>query len=235
MSVMDRKYINVLNCNDNCVAVQSTNGKGYLFEAGTLDEPFIIPIPSEEIVYINSVSKAFKNGVLRFEEDVAPEVYAELGIHNAENLLIREKIDEMILDPTIDAMKKIVGITDSSQIERIRGRYYNMLNNGVDVSLKVGKVITERYKEIVAGKLHSEIVVSPAEKVSDSEKQIKDLQDRIAKYDAMIEKLLSRLDAADNNESASAPVENEQPMPADDEVAKKPTRAKKARTDKSGK
>lgn len=51
----------------------------------------------------------------------------------------------------------------------------------------------------------------------------------------MIEKLLSRLDAADNNESASAPVENEQPMPADDEVAKKPTRAKKARTDKSGK
>ena len=73
MSVMDKKYINVLNCEENVVIVPTTNGRCYTFEPGSLDEPCVLPIPSEEVRYINSISKCFKNGVLRFENDEAIE------------------------------------------------------------------------------------------------------------------------------------------------------------------
>ena len=64
-SVMEKKFIDVLNCDDNVVAISSLNGKGYTFEPGSVEEPCVIPIPPEEIMYMNSTCSAFKNGVLR--------------------------------------------------------------------------------------------------------------------------------------------------------------------------
>ena len=59
MSVMDKKYINVLNCEENVVIAPTTNGRCYTFETGSLEEPCVLPIPSEEVRYMNSVSKCF--------------------------------------------------------------------------------------------------------------------------------------------------------------------------------
>lgn len=49
-SVMEKKFIDVLNCDDNVVTISSLNGKGYTFEPGSVEEPCVIPIPPEEIM-----------------------------------------------------------------------------------------------------------------------------------------------------------------------------------------
>ena len=48
-SVMEKKFIDVLNCDDNVVTISSLNGNGYTFEPGSVEEPCVIPIPPEEI------------------------------------------------------------------------------------------------------------------------------------------------------------------------------------------
>lgn len=48
-SVMEKKFIDVLNCDDNVVTISSLNGKGYTFEPGSVEEPCVIPIPPEKL------------------------------------------------------------------------------------------------------------------------------------------------------------------------------------------
>lgn len=232
MSVMDKKYINVLNCEENVVIVPTTGGRCYTFETGSLEEPCVLPIPSEEIRYMNSVSKCFKNGVLRFEADESAEIYEELGIRDPDSILFMEKIDEMLQNPTTEYMERIVKITEPAQFERIRGRFYFLTNNGIDIPMKVGRIVETRYKEIVAGKLHSDIVVTPV-KTSDADKErIKELEERSKMYDDTIAMLMARLNALEGKQgAASTSVESEKAVeePKAEEAATKPRRGRTAK------
>lgn len=238
MSVMDKKYINVLNCEENVVIVPTTNGRCYTFEPGSLEEPCVLPIPSEEVRYMNSVSKCFKNGVLRFEEDEAIEIYEELGIRDPDSILFVEKIDEMLQVPNADYMTRILNITESSQFERVRGRYYFLTNNGIDIQMKVGKLVEARYKEIVAGKLHTSLSVLPTTNESEVDKaRIKELEERSKSTDAMLAQLLAKISALESkNKSADSPVEDTQPIETVPAVAEvKPKRGRTAKKAESGK
>ena len=62
MSVMDKKYINVLNCEENVVIAPTTNGRCYTFETGSLEDPCVLPLPTEEVRYMNSVSQCWYQG-----------------------------------------------------------------------------------------------------------------------------------------------------------------------------
>lgn len=232
MSVMDKKYINVLNCEENVVIAPTTNGRCYTFETGSLEEPCVLPIPSEEVRYMNSVSKCFKNGVLRFEADEATEIYEELGIRDPESILFMEKIDEMLQNPTTEYMERIVAIKEPSQFERVRGRFYFLTNNGIDIPMKVGKVVEARYKELVAGKLHSDIMINPVQNTNEVDKaRIKELEDRSKAYDDTIAALMARLAALeDKAETAETPKEDDNPVatPATAPVQKRGRPAKKA-------
>lgn len=166
-SVMEKKFIDVLNCDDNVVTISSLNGKGYAFEPGSVEDPCVIPIPPEEIQYMNSVCNAFKNGVLRFRPEEQSELFDALGI-NGVNVLFVEDIDEAILNPTVENLQRMIDIKDGAQFERIRGRFYRMTNAGEDLSTKVKRLIDERYKELRAGKRNSELSVVPATKPVDN-------------------------------------------------------------------
>ena len=233
MSVMDKKYINVLNCEENVEIVPTTNGRCYTFEPGSIDEPCVLPIPSEEVRYINSVSKCFKNGVLRFEADEAAEIYEELGIRDPDSIIFMEKIDEMLQNPTTEYMQRIIDIKESSQFERIRGRFYYLTNNGIDIPMKVGKIVEARYKEIIAGKLHSDIQVTPAKQDEAVDKaRIKELEERSKTYDDTIAMLMARLAALEGkSEVTTSPLENEQKPVAEvkTEAAVKPKRGRVAK------
>lgn len=166
-SVMEKKFIDVLNCDDNVVTISSLNGKGYTFEPGSVEEPCVIPIPPEEIMYMNSTCSAFKNGVLRFRPEEQNEVLKAIGV-KGDDVLFVEDIDEAILNPTVENLQRMIDIKDGAQFERIRGRFYRMTNAGEDLSTKVKRLIDERYKELRAGKRNSELSVVPATKPVDN-------------------------------------------------------------------
>lgn len=160
-SVMEKKFIDVLNCDDNVVTVSSLNNKGYTFEPGNVNEPCVIPVPPEEIQYMNSVCNAFKNGVLRFRPEEQEEIFNALGI-KGDSVLFIEDIDDAIINPTVENLQRMIDIKDGAQFERIRGRFYYLTNAGEDLSTKVKRLIDERYKELRAGKRNSELSVVPA-------------------------------------------------------------------------
>lgn len=162
-SVMEKKFIDVLNCDDNVVVISSLNNKGYTFEPGNVEEPCVIPIPPEEIQYMNSTSSAFKNGVLRFRPEEQNEIFDALGIKENDVMFV-EDIDDAIVNPTVENLQRMIDVKDSAQFERIRGRFYRMTNLGEDLSTKVKRLIDERYKELRAGKRNSELSVVPVTK-----------------------------------------------------------------------
>ena len=128
-SVMEKKFIDVLNCDDNVVTISSLNGKGYTFEPGSVEDPCVIPIPPEEIMYMNSTCSAFKNGVLRFRPEEQNEIFKAIGI-KGDDVLFIEDIDNAILNPTVENLQRMIDIKDGAQFERIRGRFYRMTNAG---------------------------------------------------------------------------------------------------------
>lgn len=190
MSLMDRKFIDVLNYNDNVIIVPTTGGRSYKFSPGSVEEPFVYPIVPEDVRYINSSCNVFKNGTLRFREEEANEIYEELGIKNFDAMLFTEDIDGMLLNPTMDNMNRIINITDGGQFERVRGRYYYLINNDYSVEVKVGKIIDERYKELRDGKRHSNISLSP----SKNSEEAKKMDDMLKEYSAMKEQFNTLID-----------------------------------------
>lgn len=204
MSIMDRKHIDVLSYEPNVVVVPTVNNRSYVFRAAdSFDEPVVIPIPPDEITYINSNSSCFKNGMLRFREKDAKEMYEELGIKDMSQMLFIEDIDDMLLNPSLENLTKIVKTSDSGQFERIRGRYYWLTNNDYSLENKVGQIIERRYLELRAGKKKSDIVVSPVKKKEESTVNVQELLDKQAaeieakyaeKYAAM-EAMMARMEA----------------------------------------
>lgn len=194
-SVMEKKFIDVLNCDDNVVTISSLNGKGYTFEPGSVEEPCVIPIPPEEIMYMNSTCSAFKNGVLRFRPEEQNEVFKAIGV-KGDDVLFVEDIDEAILNPTVENLQRMIGIKDGAQFERIRGRFYRMTNAGEDLSTKVKRLIDERYKELRAGKRNSELSVVPATKPADNvQAELETAKNQMAEMQKQVQALVAQVQA----------------------------------------
>lgn len=194
-SVMEKKFIDVLNCDDNVVTISSLNGKGYTFEPGSVEEPCVIPIPPEEIMYMNSTCSAFKNGVLRFRPEEQNEVFKAIGV-KGDDVLFVEDIDEAILNPTVENLQRMIGIKDGAQFERIRGRFYRMTNAGEDLSTKVKRLIDERYKELRAGKRNSELSVVPATKPANNvQAELETAKNQMAEMQKQVQALVAQVQA----------------------------------------
>ncbi len=195
-SVMEKKFIDVLNCDDNVVTVSSLNNKGYTFEPGNVNEPCVIPVPPEEIQYMNSVCNAFKNGVLRFRPEEQEEILNALGI-KGDSVLFIEDIDDAIINPTVENLQRMIDIKDGAQFERIRGRFYYLTNAGEDLSTKVKRLIDERYKELRAGKRNSELSVVPAAKSApaDVQAELEAAKSQLAEMQKQMQAALAQMQA----------------------------------------
>jgi len=157
MSIREKQNINVLNYNDHIVVV-STRDKSYVIEAARDNTPSKTPFSFSEIETINSNSNAFTSGTLRFEDFEEAEIYPELRIVNWKNILKNDEIVDIILNPTFDGLDKIIEIKNSSMFERVRGIFVKLKNsNNDDISMRVERIINERYKELMNGIRNTEI------------------------------------------------------------------------------
>lgn len=223
-SVMEKKFIDVLNCDDNVVTISSLNGKGYTFEPGSVEEPCVIPIPPEEIMYMNSTCSAFKNGVLRFRPEEQNEIFKAIGI-KGDDVLFIEDIDNAILNPTVENLQRMIDIKDGAQFERIRGRFYRMTNAGEDLSTKVKRLIDERYKELRAGKRNSELSVVPAAKSStDAQAELEAVKNQIVEMQKQMQEALAQMQAM----MSARPVAQDTPVEKTTKRGRKKAEAEKA-------
>lgn len=127
--------------------------------------PALMPMNIDDITFINSTSNAFKIGLLFFAEDeYREEIYEYIKLYDWRGIMHNEDIADIILNPTIEKLQKVLDIKNQQYFERIRGIYTSLSNRGYDVSKKVADVITGRYKEFMTGKYTSRIELVPKEK-----------------------------------------------------------------------
>ena len=180
----------VLNYDTSPIAI-TTRNHNELIPAGNDDEPAMLPLTIDEIIYINSTSKVFKIGKLFFEPEYEKDIYDELHIKDWKNILRNSDIYEIILNPTVENLERILEITEPMYFDRIYGAYIGLSNAGASVSGNVENVLKARYKEFVAHKRKTEIKVRPieAEKQSADDARVADLQSQLEEMKAMIAKL----------------------------------------------
>ena len=187
-SVREMKVINVLNYCSSIVTVKTRNDN---FEIPPSDgeNPTILPLSFDEIEYINSNSNAFKDGLLRFPENLEKEIYEELRVVDWENILSVKEMRKIILEPSIDGLQKIIAIKKSSAFEMVRGVFLQLKNAGNDVSTRVENVITARYKELLNGVIKSGIQIRPKDVASPDSEEVKGLKEEMAKMQTTIDEM----------------------------------------------
>lgn len=185
MSIRDRKSINVLNYNDNTIII-STKTDGYAIPPCSNDVPSTLPLTFDEIAFVNSHSDVFKTGLLRFEDGLEKEVYDELKIVNWKSILTNGEIENILLNPSVDGLSKIVAITNVADFDRVRCAFTRLKNaKTYDVSMRVESIVNERDSELRRGVRNTGILI----KASDTEKmiQVEDVNELKAQLKAMQE------------------------------------------------
>lgn len=224
--IKDMKTINVLNYNSSTVVI-STKHDSYAIEpAIDSDNPTILPLTLDEILYANANSMAFKSGILRFPEDIEKEMYEDyLRIPNWESLLTIKQIENIILHPTMEGLTKLVSVKDSGIFDRIRGVFIRLKNTtNDDISLRVEKIIEARGNELRNGIRNTQIVIKARDAVSSVstdevdglKKQNEVLQNQLNEMQAMMAEFLASQKKVNENavESEKSVVEKKPGRPA---------------------
>lgn len=185
---MEARTIKVFNYTPSFVGV-STQMRNIGLEPATDGVPTYDFFNYEEIEYINSQSPVFRTGALEFEEGMRDELYAKLAIPDwRERCLFERDIDDMILNPTMEKMKRIVDIKDSQTMERIRGHLARLMYRGQHVSIKVSDIINARFDELRRNIRESNIQITPKTVEAEvNQDTVNALQDQIAELKAMLQ------------------------------------------------
>lgn len=229
MTINENKLINVLNYNENPVAIK-THVREYLCQSSEDGSPSITPLTFSEIESLNSNYNAFKIGTLRFPTDVEEDVYKALRITDWEEILTNKDIETMVLHPSLSGLTKLIAINNVQLFERVRGIFFSLKNtNQYDISTRVEKIVVARYKELCNRQIKTNIVLSvkdtnttvPAEEVNALKEQNNILQEQMAQMQKMMEQMISM-------QSNNIQNEDMQTAAVDKKVEPKSTQSKKA-------
>ena len=160
MSKIDTQNINVLNYNENEVFVDSAK-EHYKFNASRDGKtPSVIPMTLSELQNICSNTDIIITGWLTFDDDVKEEVFKELRIPNWKDILTNEDIEEILTHPTLEGLQKIIDIENQTYFDRVRIIMFKLINNGVDVTTKVSRIVEQRYDELRKRQRVSSIILT---------------------------------------------------------------------------
>lgn len=205
MSISKTRNYLVLNHNSSPVSV-STKHESYLISGGTIESPGALPMTFDEIAVVNTTSPAFKIGLLRFEPQVEAEMYEALCIPNWRDILTLEKIEYILLNPSMADMEKILSIENSAYFERVRGVLMGLKNSGADVSSKVDRMIEQRRIELANHQRKTAIKLIPAEKPEQapSKEEFDAMKAQLAAMQEMMAKMMQS-NATEAEENKPAP------------------------------
>ena len=197
--------ITVLNYNEFYV-ISPASTRTYTFEPADEGVPTLDTLPFSDIEFINSHSNAFRTGLLFFKEDQQEEIYKELKIFDWKDILTNQQIEDILLNPTIEGLQKIINITDDTTFERVRGILVKIKNsNSYDLSNRVINVIEARHKEIQRRIMKTQIVLQARDVKTNNigSEEVDSLKTQLAEMQAMMAQMM-----ANQNSQVNTTVEN---------------------------
>lgn len=190
MSKLDTQNINVLNYNENSVFVDSSK-EHYTFNASRDGKtPSVVPMSLSELQYIASNTEIIVTGWLTFDDDVKEEIFKELRIANWKDILSNQDIEDILRNPTLEGLQKIVDIDNQTYFDRVRISLFKLTNDGADISNKVVRIVNQRYDELRKRQRHSSIVLTKKDAQSyATPDEVKQLSAQNASLQAQIEEM----------------------------------------------
>lgn len=206
MSIINLQNITVLNYNENDVFVDSSK-EHYKFNASRDGiNPTMQDIPINELQYICSNTDILVTGWLTFNEDEKEEIFTALRVPNWRDILTNEDIREILTNPTMEGLQRILDITSITYFDRVRIVMFKLLSEGIDISSKVKNVVDRRYDELQKRQRITSIVLNPrVEEKKVSNEQVKELSEQNAKLQEQIEQMkqmMEKLMASQTSDSA---------------------------------
>ena len=165
--------------------------RDYIFPPCLDGEPTMNFVDFDEIEYAHSRGKVFSVGLLIFAEEDREGMYDALGIKDWKNKIwFNSDIEDIIMNPTVEKMQRVIDIKDVITFERVRGMMVRFVNEKRDVSQNVINVINSRYRELNAGNITSKIVVRSSDVAANvSADEVDALKKQIAEMQRMMEKM----------------------------------------------
>ena len=195
MAISKTKNYLVLNHSASPVGV-STKYDSFLVDGGSVESPGSLPLSFDEIAVINSKSQVFKIGVLRFEPAYEEELYEELAIPRWREIMTQQQIEEALVSPTMETTQKILDIENDAYFERVRGAMVGLRNAGVDITVKMERIIEQRREELARRQRKTSIRLVPHEdeKTAPTQAEFDALREQLAQMQAMMAKLVAPVD-----------------------------------------
>ena len=186
-----RNYL-VLNHSASPVAV-STKYDSFMVDGGSPESPGSLPLSFDEIAVVNSKSPVFKIGILRFEPAYEAELYEALSIPNWKDILTNEQIEDALINPTMETSQKILDIQNDAYFERVRGALVGLRNAGVDITVKMERMIEQRREEFARRQRKTSIRLVPNEpvKAALSQEEFDSMKEQLAAMQAMMERMMA--------------------------------------------
>lgn len=218
----------VLNYSTSPVGIRTRNDS-FVIEGGNSDEPTSMPFTLDEIIQINSGSRVFTSGLLRFEKEYEKDIYEELRIRDWQNIMTDEEIEKIIKEPTIEGLQKILDIKVEIYFERVYGVFIGLLNAGYPISQKVQNIMKARRHEFSRNIKTTKIQITPKDTQNDEiEKdvdKIKAQNEELKKQLAEIQTMMAQMYKNTNDKKLTTNMEN-----SEDKVVKKTGRQSKSTT-----
>lgn len=201
---LDKENILVLSYNENTVCVNGARDN-YKFSPSNGIDPVINVMPLSDLQYINSNTQIIKTGWLTFEEESKEEIFKALRIAKWEDILTNQDIKDILTNPTMEGLQRIIDIDNPTYFDRVRIVLHVLIQDGVDITTKVKTVVDSRYKELLQRKRKSSISLTPKtsnvrpDKVKEIEQQNEALQAQLDEMKAMMAQLLASQNAVISN------------------------------------
>lgn len=235
MSKIDTQNINVLNYNENEVFVDSSK-EHYKFNASRNGKtPSVIPISLSELQNICSNTDIIVTGWLTFDEDVKEEVFKELRIANWKDILSNEDIADILTNPTMEGLQKIINIENQTYFDRVRIIMFKLMKQGVDITTKVSRIVEQRYDELRNRQRKSSIVLTKKDtnKAYATPDEVKELSDQNAALQNQLDEMKKMMEQMMSMQNTSTPTTTENTVNEDVVADITPPKRKAGRPKKS--
>lgn len=161
MSIKENVSIPVYNYNESNICIP-TNISTHILPPAVDGVPSVDYLSFAEINYVNGISDCFRTGLVRFDDKDKEEIYTALNVANWADILTNDEIRNILLNPTIDGLQRIIDVTNVSIFDRIRIIFVSLKENADnDISNRVIKIMETREQEFKRGIYKSQITLKP--------------------------------------------------------------------------
>lgn len=148
MKLNNDTMIEVFNYGNTIVLLSKTNPLGITLWAGTEDEPSVEWISFMDLKYNKSNSSYIQTGKIQFDPELADEIYKALKIYDKSNILPDKDLKNIILDDSIDNLKRIDSFKSIDLLIRLKQLIIQMSANNILIPNNVIRVLDEKYNEM---------------------------------------------------------------------------------------